>query len=138
MKPLPRTNSRSCGPCSLCCKVMAVSAIPKGRGVWCPHASRTGEGCKVYDDRPNECRTWSCAWLDDHPAFLDCDRPDKVSIVGSVWFMDVHLSVDQHDAHESAAGVALRARIKASGFRAIGFDRRNSKTYVMPDVGPVV
>lgn len=62
---------------------MAVSAIPKGRGVWCQHASRSGAGCAIYANRPAPCRDWSCAWVSGHPAFLEDDRPDKIGVVVS-------------------------------------------------------
>lgn len=62
---------------------MAVSAIPKGRGVWCQHASRAGAGCTIYADRPAPCRDWSCAWVSGHPAFLEADRPDKSGVVAN-------------------------------------------------------
>lgn len=63
---------------------MSVSAIPKGRNVWCPHASREGAGCSIYADRPAPCRDWSCAWLLGHPAFLESDKPDRIGVVASV------------------------------------------------------
>ena len=59
MKPV---LDRSCGDCSLCCKVMAVSEIDKPKGVWCGHFVR-GTGCGVYSNRPEACRTFICQWL---------------------------------------------------------------------------
>jgi hypothetical protein len=43
---------------------MGIYALEKPRGAWCPHAM-PGRGCAVYDDRPDECRTFSCLWLLD-------------------------------------------------------------------------
>jgi hypothetical protein len=84
--------SRSCGSCTLCCKLLPVVAghdeglwnlVPrlvemgmltphqahhsmkdfdKPAGQRCPH-QRHGKGCAVYESRPLACRFWSCAWL---------------------------------------------------------------------------
>ncbi len=53
---------KACGDCSLCCKVMAIEALAKPVGSWCPHC-KPGRGCQIYPDRPGECRSFSCLWL---------------------------------------------------------------------------
>src|SRR5512140_165049 len=53
---------KACGDCSLCCKVMAIEALTKPVGSWCPHC-KPGHGCQIYPDRPRECRSFSCLWL---------------------------------------------------------------------------
>ena len=55
---------RSCAGCTLCCKLMGISALEKPPGRWCSHCD-VGEGCQIYDARPAECRTFNCAWLTD-------------------------------------------------------------------------
>jgi hypothetical protein len=55
-------QSRICGTCSLCCKVMRIVETEKPAGVWCGACS-PGRGCKIYDTRPKECRDFSCWWL---------------------------------------------------------------------------
>lgn len=55
---------RSCGTCTLCCKVMAITELNKPVGKWCPHC-KPGVGCTIYGTRPNECRTFNCMWLMD-------------------------------------------------------------------------
>jgi hypothetical protein len=56
------SGNRTCGDCTLCCKVMAIEELGKPAGAWCPHC-RPGRGCLIYSDRPAECRTFSCLWL---------------------------------------------------------------------------
>lgn len=56
--------TRSCGACSLCCKVLGIAALEKPRGKWCSHC-RPGRGCTIYEERPEECRTFRCLWLLD-------------------------------------------------------------------------
>lgn len=53
---------RSCGTCTLCCKVLAIEELNKPHGVWCPHA-KPGRGCAIYSDRPGACREFICGYL---------------------------------------------------------------------------
>ena len=53
---------RECGDCTLCCKVMAIEQLAKPASAWCPHC-KPGRGCRIYADRPAECRAFSCLWL---------------------------------------------------------------------------
>ena len=55
---------RECGDCTLCCKVMAIEALAKPGGSWCPHC-KPGHGCLIYASRPAECQSFSCLWLVD-------------------------------------------------------------------------
>jgi len=55
---------KSCGTCTLCCKVMGITALKKAKGTWCSHCS-PGQGCQIYSERPDECRHFSCLWLVD-------------------------------------------------------------------------
>jgi len=93
---------------------MAVTTIPKGRGVWCAHASRSGAGCAIYEDRPAPCRDWSCAWVSGHPALLEADRPDLTGVVASRDGLD---KITLHEAKDGAleAAAELAVRLVASG-----------------------
>jgi len=53
---------RACGTCTLCCKLIAVTALDKAPGVWCRHTVK-GKGCGIYETRPTECRTFFCHWM---------------------------------------------------------------------------
>lgn len=52
---------RSCGTCSLCCKVLPVQELNKPAGQWCIH-SVPGSGCAAHAARPSACRAFFCAW----------------------------------------------------------------------------
>jgi Fe-S-cluster containining protein len=52
---------RSCGTCSLCCKVNPVEELGKPAGQWCVHSVRGG-GCADHLNRPAACRQFFCAW----------------------------------------------------------------------------
>jgi hypothetical protein len=53
---------RSCGSCTLCCKLLEIEALEKPRNHWCAHCE-IGSGCKAYDARPSECRDFYCGFL---------------------------------------------------------------------------
>jgi len=53
---------RTCGTCTLCCKVLRIVELDKEHSVWCRHA-RPGKGCAIYADRPRSCRNFVCGYL---------------------------------------------------------------------------
>jgi hypothetical protein len=53
---------KSCGSCTMCCKVLHIAALNKQHGVWCPHV-KPGKGCGIYETRPHECRKFHCGYL---------------------------------------------------------------------------
>ncbi len=72
-------NAKSCGPCTMCCKVLAVNELAKPMGVRCAHLAGAG-GCSIYPDRPHACRTFECVWLMD-PEMPHRFRPDQTKVV---------------------------------------------------------
>jgi Fe-S-cluster containining protein len=52
---------RSCGTCSLCCKLYPVQELAKPAAQWCVHCV-PGSGCSIHADRPHWCRAFFCAW----------------------------------------------------------------------------
>lgn len=84
---------RQCGSCSACCTMLEVTAVGKSANEWCKHCD-AGKGCTIYDDRPQMCRSFSCAWLQGH---LDDDWfPEKAGMV-------VHFSQDAVNVHVDPA-----------------------------------
>ena len=53
---------RSCGSCSLCCKVVSIALFAKPAGQWCSHAN-PGKGCGIHRTRPFVCRSAFCEWM---------------------------------------------------------------------------
>ena len=54
-------KERACGDCNLCCKLVPVPALKKEANEWCKHCD-IGVGCKIYKDRPLDCKAFSCVW----------------------------------------------------------------------------
>ncbi|WP_406853709.1 hypothetical protein ABEG18_14200 [Alsobacter sp. KACC 23698] len=75
---------KSCGSCTLCCKVLRVAELDKPAGAWCGHC-RKGVGCGVYETRPGECRTFGCLWLAD-PQFPAELKPERSKVVFALEF----------------------------------------------------
>lgn len=72
-------NGKSCGGCTLCCKIMGIGALEKPRGTWCPHCVQN-RGCTIYETRPDECRGFECDYLRS-TALGPAWRPDKARFV---------------------------------------------------------
>lgn len=53
---------RSCESCTMCCKLLRIEALDKPSFEWCPHCE-IGVGCKIYEERPSECRAFHCGYL---------------------------------------------------------------------------
>jgi hypothetical protein len=56
-------SGRSCGRCSLCCKLLAITPLEKPANKWCAHCHPGGGGCQIYATRPAPCRDFACGWL---------------------------------------------------------------------------
>jgi hypothetical protein len=72
---------RSCGNCTLCCKIVPIETkeFTKPVDKWCQHCV-IGKGCGIYADRPPACRVWHCQWL-VNDAFDDYWFPAKAKMV---------------------------------------------------------
>lgn len=68
---------RSCGHCTLCCKVLPVEELQKLASHRCQH-QRMGKGCAIYARRPMSCMFWNCEWLATE---ADLPRPDRAGYV---------------------------------------------------------
>lgn len=76
-------SENRCGTCTLCCKLLDIPALKKPQYEWCEHC-KVGEGCTIYETRPEPCRDFACVWLESQtqknplPAEL---RPDRCKMV---------------------------------------------------------
>jgi len=120
-------EERHCGSCTLCCKLIGVHELAKPERVWCIHCDRS-RGCRIYEDRPESCRTFACLWLQSgrRPAnqkLPDALRPDRCRAVLTPGDdgrgMIVHVDAGFSDAHRKGA---LRDHLQlavAQGVRVI-------------------
>lgn len=74
----------TCDTCTLCCKLLGVDEVESPAGQWCQHCDRAGGGCRIYNKRPDPCRTFECVWLKSQtmPTPLNpALRPDRCHVV---------------------------------------------------------
>ena len=73
--------SRECGECTACCTHLKIDTkeLQKLAGVDCEHLSPRG-GCAIYDQRPQGCRDFLCAWR-QIPDMPDDWRPDRSGVL---------------------------------------------------------
>jgi len=70
---------RSCGACTLCCKVFDVPSLDKPMGRWCGHCVQ-GRGCGIHVTRPSHCRAFHCLWMTE--TWLGTEwKPDRSKMV---------------------------------------------------------
>ena len=76
MPPIP---GKSCGTCTMCCKVLEIDELKKAAGVWCSNCIKSG-GCAIYARRPEVCRAYECLWLTERslPATLKPERTGTI------------------------------------------------------------
>ena len=72
-------TERSCGGCTMCCKILGIAELGKPGGRWCPHCV-VGQACGIYERRPGECKTFHCLWL-LRESFGPEWRPDRAKFV---------------------------------------------------------
>jgi hypothetical protein len=53
---------RSCGSCTLCCRLPEIDAFSKPANVQCSNCIE-GRGCAIYQNRPQLCRDFLCLWM---------------------------------------------------------------------------
>ena len=83
---------RSCDGCTLCCEIFAVPELYKERWEFCTEQI-PGKGCDIYKERPGRCRTFSCLWQQEHPAFRELHPEEAGFVAGfnvSTGTFDIH------------------------------------------------
>jgi hypothetical protein len=64
LRELRSDMERSCGSCSLCCKLLSIEGVEDRPGwTWCRHCRPGKGGCSIYDHRPEACANFVCGWL---------------------------------------------------------------------------
>jgi hypothetical protein len=76
-----KQTARSCGSCSLCCRLLPQKELSKPALTRCQHQRHSDRGsCSIYARRPPSCMMWSCSWLTD-AATAALSRPDRSHVV---------------------------------------------------------
>lgn len=72
---------RECDECTACCKHLTIetTGLLKLPNINCENLMKNG-GCGIYQDRPQTCRNWYCAWR-VLPELGNDWRPDKSGVM---------------------------------------------------------
>ena len=73
-------NFRPCGDCTICCSgalVGEANGHQFGQGKKCHYLVQ--EKCTIYNDRPETCRKYFCAW--SQGIFPEWMKPDLVNVI---------------------------------------------------------
>lgn len=72
---------RECGKCSACCISLTIidEKLKKDADLACPNLIVKG-GCRIYQERPNVCKSWYCGWRFMEGLGPDW-RPDRIKVV---------------------------------------------------------
>ncbi|MFM9976055.1 MAG: hypothetical protein ACKVON_15960 [Beijerinckiaceae bacterium] len=76
-------SERSCGSCTLCCKLFPVPELGKPSGRWCQHIAQ-GKGCGIHETRPPLCRAFWCQWI-ENPDLGPEWKPEVAKFVLSIY-----------------------------------------------------
>jgi hypothetical protein len=60
--PTTIVDGRSCGTCTLCCRLPEIDLFDKPANAWCSNCVE-GQGCSIYESRPSVCRDFLCLWM---------------------------------------------------------------------------
>src|SRR5687767_13254727 len=89
-KPPPAAG---CGACTACCQIPAVPELGKPYYARCYHVA---EGCSIYNDRPERCRQFRCAWHLNILGDRVDRRPDHSGVMfqldpaGGRWYLGIY------------------------------------------------
>ncbi len=139
-EPTASGSSRSCGTCSLCCKVFDIPPVDaKPAGKWCPNCN-PGRGCSVWSDRPQMCRDYFCHWHTDQSLGPEW-RPDTAKFVlsrepGGIWLSIVADMAQPNAWRREPYHAKLRhlaQRLIDSGTNGLMLIEGDRKSVVLPD-----
>ena len=82
---------RRCDECTACCFALEVKKLDKSINVWCQFC-QPASGCRIYHQRPRECRQYKCQWLTGLGE--ESDRPDRSGFIldyANNWLSGINL-----------------------------------------------
>lgn len=81
---------QSCDKCTYCCKMLRIKETKSNPNSVCRFCNDSG--CSIYDERPESCKTFLCAWKQMENVSLDL-RPDKCFMLFEKWSDSVMVGV---------------------------------------------
>lgn len=113
-------NFRECGDCTACCNGTLIGEAHGhkfGYGKPCIYLSQ--QGCSIYEDRPEGCKKYQCAWTQH--LFPDWMQPNKCGAM---------ISVEQENGGQFLKVTELRENVDEAVYEEINrFCKENSTYY---------
>lgn len=104
---------------------MGVRELDKPVNQWCRHC-RIGQGCGIYEERPQSCRTFECVWLQTQRGAKPLGRelrPDATRVVLSTTdggeTVVLNVSPDREEAWQQGAMGKLVSQMLRDGIRVL-------------------
>ena len=72
-------RKRSCGDCTECCVTLHISELNKPKHTRCENLCTDKPGCKIYSQRPTECMTFQCLWIQNE--LPENAKPNKTGVM---------------------------------------------------------
>lgn len=138
---LKQETGRSCGPCSMCCKLLPIAALDKPHDQWCAYCRPGRGGCAIYENRPPTCRSFACNWLAD-PGIGDHWYPLKSKMVVQITgghddkydvFVDVHVDRGAPDAWRTQPYYAELQRMSSADRTLVRVFYGSRTWIILPD-----
>ncbi|PWE53795.1 hypothetical protein DEM27_22985 [Metarhizobium album] len=125
--PHKTITARSCGTCTLCCRLPEIEEFDKPANIPCRHCM-PGTGCAIYADRPSGCRDFFCLWMSD-PDLPDEWEPAQSNLMICRHGQQMTVLVDPEHPD------VWKAEPYASGLNAMAKKAATSGGYVIVFVG---
>jgi len=93
--------SRNCGECAVCCYLCEIREIKKPPHIFCFYQLKelVEHRCMIFDDRPEDCKNFLCAWIRNFGS--ENDRPDKNGVMitvskfnNGIWIFIIEIKQD--------------------------------------------
>jgi len=122
-----------CGTCTMCCLLLGIKSVDSPPGKWCRHAE-PGEGCTIYEARPDECSSFRCAWM-QMETVSDNLRPDLCKAIFEKIGNDIFFCT-QHPAYGIKRVVKRQiGEFVKQGFSVVAKTAGNNHPAVIPAKG---
>lgn len=103
MATINKIIERTCGDCQACCMALGVPNIDN-KPEWQVCSQQFSGGCRKYNERPQECRVFTCSWIEG--AGEENERPDLLGAIFSAnyseslgYWITVHILNDEAKKH---------------------------------------
>lgn len=99
-EPDVTTTQKTCGTCSICCKIVAVAELNKPAHQWCVH-NVPRKGCGIWGKHPDACKVWQCGWI-LMPHLDERWKPEKCGFIIRTRFQIQQLVIDVEPSKPNA------------------------------------